>query len=174
MHSFTILNSRSVEGEGLTLRNSLLLSGFSVFSGYDTLWEVKFHLQIIFGGDCPPHYPAHTDKALQPQWVWFKAHLVLQAFPCKLMGEMGGELILILIAQRKKEQFFTWKRKKKKKNRSSPSPAPPLPPQKRWQILPTTRINILIYWICIVIFFKLQNITRWNGKFTHKAKLEPW
>ena len=46
-----------MEGEGLTLRNSLLLSGFSVFSVYDMLWEVKFHLQIIFGGDCPLHYP---------------------------------------------------------------------------------------------------------------------
>ena len=40
MHSFTLLTSRSVEGEGLSLRNTLLLSGFSVFSGYDTLWEV--------------------------------------------------------------------------------------------------------------------------------------
>ena len=40
MHSFTLLTSRIVEGEGLTLRNNLLLSGFSVFSGYDTLWEV--------------------------------------------------------------------------------------------------------------------------------------
>ena len=67
MHSFTILNSRSVEGEGLTLRNSLLLSGSRVFSGCDMLWEVEFHLQIIFGGDCPLHYPTHTDKALQPQ-----------------------------------------------------------------------------------------------------------
>lgn len=54
MHSFTLLNSGSVEGEGLTLRNNLFLSGFSVFSGYDTLWEVKFHLQIILGGDWPP------------------------------------------------------------------------------------------------------------------------
>lgn len=136
LDSLTILNSRSVEGEGLTLRNSLLLSGFSVFSGYEMLWEVKFHLQIIFGGDCPPHYPAHTDKALQPQWVWFKAHLVLQAFPCKLMGEMGRELIPILkrydspkekgtILQMKKKE------KKKEKNRSFPSP-----PKKDGKYLP--------------------------------------
>ena len=57
-----------MEGEGLTLRNSLLLSGFSVFSVYDMLWEVKFHLQIIFWGRLPPSLSdPGTDKALQPQ-----------------------------------------------------------------------------------------------------------
>ena len=68
LDSFTILNCRSVEGEGLTLRNSLLPSGFSVFSVYDMLWEVKFHLQIIFWGRLPPSLSdPGTDKAIQPQ-----------------------------------------------------------------------------------------------------------
>ena len=109
-----------MKGEGLTLRNCLLLSGFSVFSVYDMLWEVKFHLQIVFGGDSPLHYPTHTDKALQPQLVWFKAHLVLQAFPCKLMGEMGGELILILKRYnipKKKGTILQMKKKRKEKRK---------------------------------------------------------
>ena len=135
LDSFTILNSRSVEGEGLTLRNSLLLSGFSVFSVYDMLWEVKFHLQIIFWGRLPPSLSdPGTDKALQPQWVWFKAHLVLQAFPCKLMGEMGGELILILKrynSPKEKGTILQMKKKKKEKNRSSPPLHPPPPPKKK-------------------------------------------